>query len=101
MSSALGTPISRGNRVEPPHAGMMPSWVSGRPILVHDRGEATRQSQARQSFVTAAERGAVDRGDRGNGQCGELVEDVLAERDEFTTARPRSSCGCSEDPRPR
>ena len=46
MSSAPGTPISRGNRVEPPHAGMMPSFVSGNPILVTASGDATRQSHA-------------------------------------------------------
>ena len=62
-SSAVGTPIRRGSRVQPPHAGMMPSFVSGRPIFV----DAIRRSDApvagEADFVAAAERRAVDRGD--------------------------------------
>src|SRR5262245_17570195 len=42
MSNALGTPISRGNLVEPPHAGRRPICVSGRPILVERSVEAIR-----------------------------------------------------------
>ena len=46
MSSASDTPMSRGSRVQPPHAGMMPSFVSGRPIFVAASGVAMRQSHA-------------------------------------------------------
>ena len=49
IPSAAGKPIRRGNRTEPPHAGRMPSCVSGRPILVDLSSEPTRQSHARAS----------------------------------------------------
>ena len=44
----LGTPMRRGSRVQPPHAGRMPSFVSGRPSFVQESGDAARQSHARQ-----------------------------------------------------
>ena len=42
-----GTPMRRGRRVEPPHAGRMPSWVSGSPIFVARSAVAMRHWQAR------------------------------------------------------
>ena len=34
----------RGRRVVPPHAGRMPSLISGRPICVFGESDASRQS---------------------------------------------------------
>ena len=45
-SAALSSPIKRGKRVLPPHAGIKPSVVSGNPIRVAGSSDATRQSQA-------------------------------------------------------
>ena len=45
-SSASAGPIRRGRRVEPPHAGRMPSMVSGRPMRVEGASAATIRSQA-------------------------------------------------------
>jgi len=45
MSSAAGKPIRRGNFVVPPHAGKMPSFVSGNPMVAFGLSDITRQSQ--------------------------------------------------------
>ena len=44
MSSAPARPIIRGRRVVPPHAGRIPSLISGRPICVFGESDARRQS---------------------------------------------------------
>jgi len=45
-SSALASPITRGNRCVPPPPGKMPTRVSGRP-MASTPGAAMRRSQAR------------------------------------------------------
>ena len=46
-SSAAVRPTTRGRRVVPPHAGRIPSLISGRPICVFFESDASRQSIAR------------------------------------------------------
>ncbi len=43
-SRAPARPIIRGRRVVPPHAGRIPSLISGRPICVFGESDARRQS---------------------------------------------------------
>ena len=45
MSSAAGSPISRGSFVVPPQAGKIPSLTSGSPICALGLSDITRQSQ--------------------------------------------------------
>ncbi len=45
-SSAAGSPAMRGSREQPPHAGRMPSLISGKPIWVFFESDASRQSIA-------------------------------------------------------
>ena len=42
MSSASGRSMSRGNRVQPPQPGRIPSLISGTPIFESGRSEITR-----------------------------------------------------------
>ena len=45
MSNAPGNPITLGSFVVPPHAGKIPSLVSGSPIVAFGESDITRQSQ--------------------------------------------------------
>ena len=61
ISSALGTPATRGRRWVPPAPGSRPSLTSGTPSFADGHRDAIMAAE--RDLEPAAERGAVDRGD--------------------------------------
>ena len=81
--SQRATPTSCTARTVPPNPGCMPSCTSGKPSVARRIVDQHAIATGEGSFETAAERKAVDGGDRRAGQSREPVEHLLAGADQL------------------